>query len=334
MILVTGRTGLVGSHLLLELVKAGRTVRALKRPDSDQGYLARIFRYFNHGELLERIQWVEGDLMDIYSLEDALEGIDRVYHCAALISFHKKDRNGLMRINAEGTANLINAALEKGTGKLCHVSSIAAIGRPESSAEIIDENLFWKSSRYNTAYAISKYAAEREVWRGIEEGLNAVIVNPSIVLGISNPEKGSSRIFETVYKGLKFYPPGINGFVDVRDVTAIMIKLMDSDIKGKRFIANAVNLPYRDLFRLIAAQYNRDAPSIKTNRIMTGAAWRFEWLRSKLNGTQPLVTRETARTSYNQFRYSNDNVRTALNYSFRDINDTISEYARYYKSTF
>ncbi|MCU0370166.1 MAG: NAD-dependent epimerase/dehydratase family protein, partial [Bacteroidales bacterium] len=235
MIFITGATGLVGSHLTFELVRSGQPVRALKRPSSDMGMLEKVFRLYsdNPENLLSTIEWVEGDILDIFSLEEAMEGADTAYHCAALVSFLPKDRKKLIKINTEGTANVVNAALEKKLRKLCHVSSIAALGRPENLTDVIDEDLVWKTSRNNSVYAVSKYGAEREVWRGTAEGLDAVIVNPSIILGVAGNSQGSSRLFNTVWQGLKVYPPGKNGFVDVRDVARAMILLMNGDFRNE-----------------------------------------------------------------------------------------------------
>jgi nucleoside-diphosphate-sugar epimerase len=236
MILITGATGLVGSHLTFDLVSKGWQVMALKRPDSDLTMIRNVFRlYSDEPEVLfSRINWVEGDLMDVYLLEDSLQEGDDVYHCAALVSFLPGDRKKLMRVNTEGTANLVNAALEKKVRKLCYVSSIAALGRPEHQDDVIDERLVWKTSRNNSNYAVSKYGGEREVWRGIAEGLNSVIVNPGIILGVAGPTQGSSRIFNVVWEGLKFYPTGKNGFVDVRDVARAMLQLMESNISNEK----------------------------------------------------------------------------------------------------
>lgn len=330
MILVTGGTGLVGSHLLQALAAEGRPVRAIKRPSGDTDMVRRVFRLYSQEpeKDFSRIEWVKADLMDIFSLEEALEGVDEIYHCAALVSFLPEDRKKLIRYNSEGTANLVNAALEKKARKLCHVSSIAALGRPESMSDLIDENLVWKTSKNNSIYAISKYGAEREVWRGTAEGLDAVIVNPSIILGVAGRNGGSSRIFNTVREGLKFYPPGKNGFVDVRDVVKAMILLMNSDIRNERFILNIDNIEYKKLFELIAAALGKPAPSIKVNPALSRLAWRVEKLRSMVTGIKPLITRETARTAVQQYRYSNEKIKKELGFEFTPIEETVDHFCR------
>jgi len=277
-------------------------------------------------KLFSHIEWVEGDILDIFSLEDAMEGVEDVYHCAALVSFLPEDKNRLIRLNTEGTANVVNAAIEKKIRKLCHVSSIAALGRPEDQAELIDENLVWKASRHNSVYAVSKYGAEREVWRGTAEGLDAVIVNPSIVLGVAGPGMGSSRLFNTVYNGLKFYPPGKNGFVDVRDVARAMVMLMDSDIRNERFILNAENLDYIKLFKLMADEMGKPAPSVKVSPLLSGLAWRIEKIRAAITGVKPLITPETAHTAVQRFAYSNDKIKKATGFEFTPIEETIRHF--------
>jgi dihydroflavonol-4-reductase len=274
------------------------------------------------------IEWVEADLMDIFSLEEAMEKIEEVYHCAALVSFLPGDHKKLLRINTGGTANVVNASLEKNIRKLCHVSSIAAFGRPESQADLINEELVWKTSRNNSNYAVSKYGAEREVWRGTAEGLDAVVVNPSIILGVAGASQGSSRIFNTIWEGLKFYPPGKNGFVDVRDVVRAMILLMNSDIRNERFILNAENLEYKRLFELISAAMGKPAPSVKVNSMLSGLAWRIEKLRSMVTGIKPLITRETARTAVQQNEYSNAKIKKALGFEFTPIEETVRHFCR------
>jgi nucleoside-diphosphate-sugar epimerase len=333
MILVTGATGLVGSHLTFELVRSGLNVRALKRQSSDPGMLKKVFSLYSDQPdmLLSKIEWAEGDLLDIFSLEEAMEGVGEVYHCAALVSFLPEDRKKLMRINTEGTANVVNAALEKKIKKLCHVSSIAALGRPEDLAELIDENLVWKTSKHNSVYAVSKYGAEREVWRGTAEGLDAVIVNPSVILGLAGPGMGSSRIFNTVWDGLKFYPTGKNGFVDVRDVVRAMILLMKSDICNERFILSAENVEYEKLFRLMSAAMDKSVPNIKVSPLMSGLAWRLEKIRSMITGVKPLITKETAHTAVQRYEYSSEKIKKELGFAFTPLEETVKHFCRIFR---
>jgi len=328
MIFVTGATGLVGSHLILELISSGESVRAMKRPSSDLGMLRKVFSLYSDQpeEMFSRIEWVEADIMDIFSLEEAMEGVEEVYHCAAIVSFLPEDRKRLMQVNTGGTANVVNAALEKKIRKLCHVSSIAALGRPENQADLINEELVWKTSGNNSNYAVSKYGAEREVWRGTAEGLDAVIVNPSIILGVAGKSQGSSRIFNTVYEGLKFYPPGKNGFVDVRDVVKAMILLMNSDIRNERFILSIESIEYKKLFDLISAEMGKPAPHLKVSPVMSGLAWRLEKLRSMVTGIKPLITRETARTAVQQYEYSNEKIKKELGFEFTPIEETVRHF--------
>jgi nucleoside-diphosphate-sugar epimerase len=330
MILITGATGLVGSHLTFELVRTGHMVRALKRRGSDLAMIEKVFSLNSdaHEDLLSKIEWVEGDILDIFSLEEAMDGIDEVYHCAALVSFLPEDKKKLVRVNSEGTANVVNAAIEKKIRKFCHVSSIAALGRPENQSDLIDENLVWKTSKNNSMYAVSKYGAEREVWRGTAEGLDVVIVSPSVILGVAGTGMGSSRIFNTMWKGLKFYPPGTNGFVDVRDVVKAMIMLMKSDIRNERFILNAENLEYKELFRIMAAAMGKPAPSIKVGAAMSGLAWRLEKLRSVITRFKPLITQETAHTAVQNYKYSSEKIKKELGFEFTPIEETIRHFSQ------
>jgi len=327
MIAVTGGTGLVGTHLLYDLTRSGKRVRALKRANSDTGNVKKVFSYYTSDPepLLQLIEWQDADLLDIYSLTEALEGITEVYHCAAMVSFEKKDHAEMMKINVEGTANMVNAALEKSIIKFCHVSSIASLGRAEHGA-LTTEETFWKSSPDNSAYAISKYGAEREVWRASEEGLNVVIVNPSLITGPGNWDRSSSNMFSKAFKGIAFYTDGANGFVDVRDVAALMIRLMNSDISNQRFLLNSENTTFRNYFDLMHAAFGKSKTSIKAGKFLSGLAWRADKLRSALTGTTPMITRETAQSAHRVNRFSNQKILAAFpGYTFIPVAQSVKE---------
>jgi nucleoside-diphosphate-sugar epimerase len=332
MILVTGGTGLVGTRLLFDLVSNGKSVKAIKRKSSSLASLEKIFHLLSDraGELLKKIDWVEGDVQDYLSLEAVMQDVEQVYHCAAVVSFDPNDKPVMMRINVDGTANVVNAAIAGGVKKLCFVSSVAALGRAEENF-MINESADWIDSKENSAYAVSKYAAEREVWRGMAEGLNAVIVNPSIILGPGDPQKSSAKLLATTLKGNPFYTTGINAFVDVRDVTRIMIKLMESEINNEKFIVNGGNHSYRHIFNMMSAGFGKKPPRIHMKPWMLEVLWRTEKLRSKVLGTSPLITRETAKTSAKRYLYSNEKVRKALNYAFIPIEESIEENCRWFK---
>jgi len=331
MILVTGGTGFLGSHLIHQLLQKDSQVRALRREHTSFDIIRRVFSFYNDDFDARKsmIEWVEADITDIYSLEACLEGVTDVYHAAALVSFQPGDQERMDLINVKGTANLVNACLGQGIRKFCHVSSIAAIGRAEND-KVIDEEVVWKASRRNSHYAISKYGAEREVWRGMEEGLDAVIVNPSIILGPGEINSGSTRLIETVDSGLKFYTPGINGFVDVRDVVRIMISLMESDISGERFIVSAENLTYKELFGYIARRLGKPQPKYKAGKWMSEAYWRLQYIKSRITGTKPLVTRETARTANSNYTYSGEKLTETINYKYLSIEQSIMDACDYH----
>jgi dihydroflavonol-4-reductase len=293
MVLVTGGTGLVGGHLIAMLLIEGQQVRALKRAGSNMQLAETILGKSFNSPLL---QWIEGDVLDVYSLTEAMQHVTHVYHAAAVISFQPADVASMMKINVEGTANVVNAALSCGIKKLCYVSSIAAIGRA-LPGETVTEKTTWKASANNSNYAISKYGAEREVWRGTIEGLDAVIVNPSVIIGPGDWNSGSSKMFKKAYEGLKFYTDGINGFVDVRDVCRSMILLMNSTIKNERFIVSSDNVSFRA----------------------------FEALRSFFTGSRPLITKETARSASQCYFYSSEKIIRETGFSFISIPESIKE---------
>ncbi|HHB79815.1 MAG TPA: NAD-dependent epimerase/dehydratase family protein, partial [Saprospiraceae bacterium] len=315
LILVTGGTGLLGSYLLRKLILDGYTnIRALKRPTSRFDLVADIH---------PSIEWVDCDVLDVIGLEEAMKGVAQVYHCAAIVSFHARGKRKMKQVNVEGTANVVNTALIEDVAKFVHVSSIAAIGRNEKHP-IVTENLKWdNSSPFNTAYAKTKYLAEKEVWRGIAEGLDAVIINPSIILGSGYWQSGSTQIFHEIWKGLKFFPIGKTGFVDVRDVVQLMIQMMESNIVGERFIANGANLAFKDFFDKIAHTIQKPGPSIPVSETIRAIAWRLEWIKSKITGKSPMITKETAMISAQSFAFDNSKSKTTFGFQYRPIESTI-----------
>jgi dihydroflavonol-4-reductase len=332
LILVTGGTGLLGSHLLYQLCLQGKGVRAIKRTNSNCESVKKVFAYYstNAEALYQQIKWVDADLNDAYQLEEVLENIDYVFHAAATVSFEQKDVSTILKTNVEGTANLVNAALIKGVKKFCHVSSVAAIGRPEFADEIKEE-FFWKANPDNSIYSISKYGAEREVWRASEEGLNVVIVNPSLIIGPGNWHRSTGNMFTKASKRIWFYTHGSSGFVDVRDVTQLMIMLIQSEIKNERFIISSQNISFKLFFEYIHKYFNKPLPPFYAGKLLSEFAWRFEKWRCLITGSVPLITRETAKSAHNQVRFSNSKISSLFpDFRFLPIEKSICDTCHLY----
>lgn len=331
MILVTGGTGLVGAHLLFDLVKAGHQVRALKRASSNVNQVLDTFSYYDvdHEKLAAEIEWVDGDVLDILSLATAMDCVETVYHCAATVSFTPKDHEWMMKVNVEGTANVVNAALDAKVKTLCHVSSVAAIGR-EGSSKPITEDAEWTVNKHTTVYGKSKRAAELEVWRGQAEGLEVVIVNPTLIMGPGVWGQSSTQIVKKVADGLSFYTSGSNGFIDVRDVAGIMQKLVAEGPKNQRFILVAENWKLRDAVDQIADELGKTRPKFKANNLITGLVWRLEWLRSTVIGGKPILTRETTNTANSTSVYDNSKIKAAIDYEFIQVSKSITDTCKIY----
>ncbi|MFA5327829.1 MAG: NAD-dependent epimerase/dehydratase family protein [Prolixibacteraceae bacterium] len=332
MILVTGGTGLVGAHLLYELTNSGQQVKALHRKQSNTGWVKKIFSYYtDQTEILySRIEWVEGDILDYLSLEEALKGVTSIFHCAAMISFHGNDNDTMLNNNVKGTGNLIDAAIHNGVSRFCHVSSIAALGKTQDGS-IITEETYWTPTKRKTGYSLSKFFSEMEVWRGIEEGLEAVIVNPSIIMGPGNWNIGSPKLFQSIWKGLKYYTKGITGFVDVRDVVRAMILLMDETkfekVKNQRFILNAGNMSYQDFFNKIADGLNKPRPRNFASDIKLNIAWRMAIMASFFTGKRPLITRDTVSSSNQINQYSGEKISRLTGFQYRSLDSSITNIA-------
>ncbi|MEY4934312.1 MAG: hypothetical protein RIS64_671 [Bacteroidota bacterium] len=295
-ILVTGATGFVGSYLIRALLQQGyKNIWAMKRTNSPLDLLQSVEN---------QIHFVTGDILNVPFLEDVCENMDYVFHCAASVSFDSRDIDLMYQVNAEGTANVVNVCLSANVKKIIYVSSVAALGRDENNLNYSEKSA-WQRSKWNTHYAISKYMAEQEVWRGVAEGLTAAIVNPSVILGSQFWNQSTGRMFKQVWDGLKFYTSGITGFVDVRDVARFMILLMESSVDNQRFILNSENLAYKNLFEQIAIGLQKPAPHISANAFLRGLAWRMDWLKSRFTGERALITRETAMTANKISYYDN-----------------------------
>ena len=320
-ILITGANGLVGSATARRFLKEGFEVSALCRADSDLSSLK---------DILADVKIIEGDILDIPSLEKAFENIDFVVHTAAVISYAPKDKNRMFKANVEGTGNVVNVCIEKQIKKLCHVSSIAALGKPTaplqaSTATItIDEDQKWEDSPVNSNYAKTKYLSELEVWRGKAEGLNVVIVNPSVILGESNWTKSSTQLFKYAYDEHKYYSEGNLNYVDVQDVVEAIFQLTTSTIQGERYILNGGTVTYKHFFEQAAKFFKKNPPSQKVSPVLTEIIWRLEAFRSFFTGKAPLITKETAKNSLTKFSYKNKKISQALNFKFTNFDETIN----------
>ena len=325
MIFVTGGTGLLGSHLLFQLTKDSTPIKAIFRNEEKLDLVRRLFEYYdciNGITLFNSIKWVNCDVLDIVTLEEEMTGCDSVYHCAAIVSFERNAFYKMMKINREGTANIVNTSLKLGFKKLCYVSSTAAIGNGENDS-IITEQTKWKQSPSTSGYSITKYSAEKEVWRGVEEGLDAVIVNPCVIIGAGDWNESSLTMFKTVNNGLKFYTSGSNAFVDARDVASIMNTLMISDIKNERFLCVGENSTFKDLFDKIARKLNKKESSIHVKPWLMGLTWRTMWIISKLTGKKSPITKETANSAFGITIYDSSKIKKALKIKFRTMDEMV-----------
>lgn len=322
MILVTGASGFLGQHLLHSLSRNKVPVRALYRNNPPDETLLQ----------LPNVSWMQCDLLDLFAVEDAFQTVTEVYHCAAKVSFETSDHYLIQQENTATTANVVNAALDAGIRKMVFVSSIATLGRGNLGKPLSEQD-FWEENRNNSAYARSKYLSEMEVWRGIAEGLHAVIVNPAIILGAGNWEEGSARLMRIADNEFPFFTDGVNGWVSVNDVVTIMMSLMESDIAEERFILCEGNHSYRKIFTLMADALGKKPPHIKAPGWATGLLWRWNAIKKIVTGKQATVTKETTRTAQIKCYYNNEKLLQALpGFRYTPIEKTIEEMANAYKT--
>ncbi len=317
MVLVTGGSGFLGRHLVRQLAAGGQAVRALYHHNAPSTEM----------QSLPGITWQQCDLLDVFDVEAAMEGITDIYHCAAIVSFSPSMAETMLHFNPESTANIVNEAITQGIRKLVYVSSVAALGRSSAAKEVTEEQE-WGESSYSSAYGLSKYLAENEVWRGIGEGLNAVIINPSVILGAGDWHTGSPQLITLADKEFPFYTNGVNGWVDVNDVVSIMVQLMNSDIESERFIVSSGNHSYREVFYLMADALGKKPPSFRAGPFVTAMAWRMGALLHRITGKSPVITRETAHTAQSIVHYNNSKLLEAFpTFHYTPLQETISHMA-------
>lgn len=317
-ILVTGGTGFLGAYIIKNLVNKGLRVRGLRRASS-------ALPFFIDDAIWQQVEWVEGDVLDVVSVSDALQGVDAVIHAAAVVSFTKDRRKEMYAVNVDGTANVVNMAIECGVNRFLHVSSVAALGRT-TAASTVNEEKSWEESNSNTHYAITKHRAEMHAWRGFAEGLDGVIINPSTILGYGNWHQSSCAIFKTAYKGFPWYTEGINGFVGVEDTAEVAVRLLFSAITEKRFIVNAENRSFRSLFTAIADGFGKRPPHRHATPLLAEVAWRAEKLKSVFTGSKPLLSKETAKVGQSKTSFDNSALQNALpHFSFTPLDEAIKK---------
>ena len=340
MILVTGATGLLGAHLTLHLTESGLSIKALYREKSAIEKTKALFKMYGKEALFAKIIWTLGDITDIPALEIAFENIDYVYHCAAKISFDPRDEELLRKTNIEGTANIVNFCLAKNIKKICYVSSIAALGdlpehnykeRNTDSLKIINEEIDWNPEKPHSDYAISKYGAEMELWRGQQEGLEVLIVNPGVILGPVpkswNRNEGSYKLISKVAEGLHYYALGTTGFVGVSDVVKSMMQLMNSNAHGDRYIVVSENLSYQTITTLIAKQLKVAPPRKEVARWMTKIAWRWDWLTANIFFQKRQFTKAIAKSVHTKDFYSSSKIQKELNIHFTPMEEVLLQIA-------
>jgi len=322
-ILVTGGTGFLGAYIIKNLVEKGHAIRAIRR--------SATLPFFIDKSIWNKVEWVDGDVLDVVSLGEAMQGVDAVIHSAAIVSFKKENRKEMYMVNIEGTTNVVNMALEASVRRILHVSSVAALGRTTKATTVTEEKK-WEENNNNTHYAITKHHAEMEVWRGFAEGLQGVIINPSTILGFGNWHQSSGAIFKNAYKGFPWYTKGVNGFTGVEDVAEAAAQLLFSSINEKRFIVNTENRSFQSLFNTMAAGFDKKPPHRYASPNMSQIAWRLEKLKAFFTGSKPLLSKETAKVAHSQTSFDNTALLNALpGFSFTPLDTVINKACHQYR---
>lgn len=314
-IVVTGATGLVGAHVVACLLAQGKKVCAVRRETSDIGYVERIVRYYGI-EVAGNLEWVVGDVRDRLAMSEIIKGAAEVYNCASMMSFDKKERDLMWSVNVDGTANVVEVALESNVESFCHLSYVGAIGHTSDGSQI-DEMTVYQPDDKRTVYSQSKFRQEMEVWRGIEHGLNAVIVNPGIVVGpYSESEKAIMAGDIASELGI-----GSMGYVDVRDVAKAMTELVEAKKYGERYILVSENISTTKLKEM----YEKEGGvALKRNMSSIGKA-----LKKAIAGNKTLA--DSVKIAGSRI-YVSKKVKEAINIEFTPIEQSIANEVRFRNS--
>lgn len=324
MVAVTGANGLLGSFIVRQLINTNTPFVALKRKGSDTSLL---------NDVQHKITWRDADVLDPVELEEALKDVTRVIHNAAVVSYNPSQADFIMNVNVMGTRHIVDACLSMKMKRLVHISSVAALGR-QRNQKFLDETNQWIDNPLHSTYARSKYLAELEVFRGQEEGLNTVIVNPSLILAPADWDKSSARLFKYVWQQKPFYTDGFLNYVDVRDVAKATDAFLNNNIQGQRFILSAGNISYKNFFSAIAVHFKKKPPTIKLTPSLLKLAAKIESIRTSFSKEEPLITKETARFAGTEFLYSNDKIKETLGFDFQPFDTSIAWCCQYYLTKF
>jgi nucleoside-diphosphate-sugar epimerase len=332
MVFVTGATGLVGARILYDLLISGKKVRALKRASSDLDFLKQVLD-FHHGadsrSLMDGIDWHEGDILDSECIKKCLQGCDEVYHAAAKVSFHSADRDLMYQVNIRGTANIVDMSIEAGVKRLCHISSVASLGRAVAG-DMVTEESGWVDSDDTSHYAVTKFRAEMEVWRGAQEGLDATIINPVLVIGPTDPKDSSGQLFLTASKGMGYYADGTSALVDVKDVSQMALALMNQGGPTERFILCAETLTSKSFFGKMAKAFGKPAPTKPVSKGLVNVAWRVLWLKDKIFGTRSTLTKETAHSVFTKYAYDGSKASSRAQMKYITVEESVQAYVPFY----
>ncbi|MGE0569106.1 MAG: NAD-dependent epimerase/dehydratase family protein [Bacteroidia bacterium] len=333
MVFVTGGTGLLGSHVLFKLAENNFEILASKRPNSNVERVRKVFSYYSNkaDALFEKIKWVDVALEEYHEIEPVLEGIDCVYHCSGFVSFQKKDEELLKVANEIVTTNLLNACLNKGIRVFCHVSSIATINNNDYTGEL-HEGVFWKTSGDESYYGITKYNAEREVWRASEEGLNVVIVNPAVILAPGFWGQSSGKLIAFCHKGRLFYTEGVTGYVDALDVATIMLELVKEKKFNNRYIVLEGMYSFKEIFSMIQSEFGKNPPRLKAPTFLLKMGVFFDSTLSKLTGKTQILTKETVTSAIATKKLSNQKILNDLKFTYRPIKSSIHSICTIFKA--
>ncbi len=333
MILVTGGTGLVGSHLLYKLITDHKKVKAIYRRPHKLESVKKVFSYYSedYEALYHKIEWIEADLNDIPALENAFKNVTHVYHAAAFVSFEPDKYRLLRKINIEGTANIVNLSIANKIEKLCYISSVAAVANEQDPEIFSNEETPWNSEEDLSVYAITKYGAEIEVWRGTQEGLDTVIVNPGIIIGPGYWRSGGSgSLIHQVYRGVKYYSNAMSCYIDIWDVISVSTQLMNSNIKNERFILVSDHLSFKDFQLKVAKALNVEPPKREASTFILEIGWRLDWLSHKLRGKRRKLTKQLAKTLRTNHYYDNSKIKKALDFEFIPLQESIDSVCGFY----
>ena len=328
MLLISGATGFVGRHLVVAFLQSQQSIIALYRTEEKKKE-TQLFLERNSltSFQLSLLQWRQANLNDWESLDVAFKGATKVFHCAALVSLYPGSEDQMMAVNVVGTQQMLHLAQKNNIRWFGYISSIAALGQ-SSAGNVIDSKSLWNKEELHTAYAYTKQLAELEVWKAMQEGLQAAILNPGVVLGLGHPNSPLEQLLLQAKRKKIPVSPGSTGFVSILDVTQAALKIFEKAAHKKRFILVSENWTYLECFEQLTKRLPNRSQIKKISESQLRWIYQIERILGLLGRKRklslPLINSLCSRSVYD----GQDIVKTYKNFQYVSLESELDRWLK------